>query len=278
MKDEKLTVFLSPGELFCIAGSLGMANLPLISSHYRGYTPEQIREEINKGREVLESRGMIKRFGPRNWEVDASLTGLVESIARPEYCMVLSAWRKNEANQQVFLYLRSRQGLSVTYKDRFFNLSVYREVKMMVKYVLGWLGIAQQSSQGQPEFSLPLMDLRAMLQKIWEKPEEGPAVLTGLGVPASEAGGLAELLNQVSSTSNLSLIIPEGERFNRQGQLFFLNNPMNLWFNESIKPPVDALKFTPVPAGKASLRIDRYLRGKVGEEALAGSEEENQFL
>ncbi|HVN53801.1 MAG TPA: hypothetical protein VMT46_05675 [Anaerolineaceae bacterium] len=279
MKDEKLTIFLSPGELFCIAGSLGLATLPLVGGHYRGRSSEEIREDINRGREVLESRGLIKRFGLRQWEVDSSLTSLVEFIAHPEYALVASSWRKNEFNQQVFLYFKARQCLSLTYKDRFFNLTLYRDLKSVSRYVFTWLGIGQQISNEVPELDLPITDLGALFQDLWaENPDFDPEVLKKAGVPAHDAAHLWEQLSQVTVVSNLTLLVREGERFNREGQLFLLLNQINLWLCETLKTAPGSLKFSPLTAARATGRVDRYLRGKAGEEPAANEEEKNVFL
>jgi hypothetical protein len=279
MKDEKLTIFLSPGELFCIAGSLGLATLPLVGGHYRGRSPEDIREDINKGREVLESRGLIKRFGLRQWEVDASLTSLVEFIAHPEYALIASSWRKNETNQQVFLYFKAHQCLSLTFKDRFFNLTLYREIKSVTRYVFAWLGMGQQVPTDIPELELPIVDVGAFFQNLWsENPEYAPEVLKQAGTPAGNAAHLWEQLSQVTTVSNLTLLLHDGERFNREGQIFLLVNQMNLWMCEILKAAPGTLKFQPMPSNRAALRIDRYLRGKAGEEPPVDEEEKNLFI
>lgn len=276
MKDEKLTIFLSPGELFCIAGSLGLATLPLVGGHYRGRSPEEIREDINRGREVLESRGLIKRFGLRQWEVDASLTSLVEFIAYPEYALVASSWRKNESNQQFFLYFKAHQCLSVTFKDRFFNLALYREIKSVSRYVYSWLGVSQQVSSDVPNLHLPMLDLGALFQSLWaEKPELAPELLHKAGV---EVDRLWEQLSQISMVSNLTLLAHEGERFNREGQLFMLLNQVNLWISEVLKTAPGSFELQPLSASRAALRVERYLRGKAGEEPSADEEEQNVFL
>ena len=279
MKDEKLTIFLSPGELFCIAGSLGLATLPLVGGHYRGRSPEEIREDINRGREVLESRGLIKRFGLRQWEVDGSLTSLVEFIAHPEYAHVASSWRKNEFNQQVFLYFKARQCLSLAFKDRFFNLTLYRDIKSVSHYVFTWLGVGQQISNEVPELDLPITDLGVLFQDLWaENPDLAPEVLKKAGVTAHESAHLWEQLGQITAVSNLTLLVREGERFNREGQLFLLLNHINLWMCEILKTPPASFKFTPLPAAHATGKVDRYLRGKAGEEPSVDEEEKNVFL
>ena len=279
MKDEKLTIFLSPGELFCIAGSLGLATLPLVGGHYRGRSPDEIKEDINRGREVLESRGLIKRFGLRQWEVDGTLTSLVEFIARPEYALVASSWRKNESNQQVFLYFKANQCLSVVYRDRFFNLSLYREIKSVARYVNSWLGMSQQVSYEVPELELPMVDLGTLFQNLWaENPETAPEVLKKAGVANGSAAPLWEQLSQISMVGNLTLLVRDGERFNREGQLFLLLNQVNLWMTEILKTVPPSLKFQPLHVSKASLRVSRYLRGKSGEEHAADEEEKNVFL
>ncbi len=279
MKDEKLTIFLSPGELFCIAGSLGLATLPLVGGHYRGRSPEEVREDINRGREVLESRGLIKRFGLRQWEVDASLTSLVEFIAHPEYALVASSWRKNESNQQFFLYFKAHQCLSVAYKDRFFNLSLYREIKSVSRYVYSWLGMSQQVSTDIPDIELPVVDLGGLFQNLWaENPEFAPEILKKAGVSNGDSARLWEQLSQISMVSNLTLLTHEGERFNREGQLFLLLNQVNLWLGEVLKTAPGSLKFQPLHVNRANLKVERYLRGKAGEEPAVDEEEKNVFL
>jgi hypothetical protein len=278
MKDEKLTFFLSPGELFCIAGSLGMATLPLVGNHYRGRSPEEIRDDINKGREVLESRGLIKRFGLRQWEVDGTLSSLVEFIAHPEYALVASSWRKNETNQQVFLYFKARQCLSLTFKDRFFNLTLYREIKSVSRYVYTWLGVGSQIASEATEIELPLVDLGTLFQNLWsEEPEHAAAVLKAAGI-TGDLTRLGEQLNQVSTFSSLTLLTRDGERFNRDGQLFLLANPMNVWVCEILKTASATFKFLPQLTNRATSRVDRYLRGKSGEEPTVDEEERNLFL
>jgi hypothetical protein len=112
--------------------------------------------------------------------------------------------------------------------------------------------------------------MKTLLDKAWDNSlEKVIEYLEGLGASVVDADRIAQAACQATNASNLTLIYPEeGQRFSRQGQLFFLNSPNNLWYTELIDPSEGLLEFQPIPATRAGQRVERYLRGMVGEDSL----------
>jgi hypothetical protein len=254
-KDDRLTIFLSPGELFWIASYLGYTSLPFLGSPFKNRTNDEVKELLTKGFETLEMRNLIQDQG-KNLQVDPFMQNLVQMIAAPEFTLILSTVRKEEAPIQLFLYTKEQQSISVTQKDRFFNLGLFRESTALERNLTAWLCIGAQPSEKNSAFVLPYNDLIKLMSEIWKNPTLVKETLNEAGISSEVAGGLADILPAATGASVLTRVDWETGTPVKTAQLLLLSNSASLWVCENTDQKSNQIEFRP----ENSILVGKILR------------------
>lgn len=264
MKNEdRITIFLSPGELFWIAGHLGFKNLPFLGAFIRGQSPEEVRITIQAGFESLRERSLVRRLNPRQVEVESTLASVVRLAAVPEYVNVVGSIRKVEAPIQVYVFNARGQRVSVIFKDRFFHFSLYREDSVLQQSLVRWMAISGQISERVTPMQLSVGDIGDLLPKIWAQPDKTSELLQAQGCSAEEAARLVPFFDQIQLYSTLNRVgVVEG-RLVKQSQLTILGSPASLWVNECGEVVPKTLDLQVAPARQAAILVMRYMRPEI---------------
>lgn len=276
-KSDRITIFLSAGELFWITSYLGLRRLPLIGGHYRGRPLEEVRSEILQGYETLENRDLIRKTGARSFDVDPTLLALVNMISAPEYTLLISSTIKNGQGQRIFVYFKENESLSVVYHNRFFNLTLFVNKASLVNSLTGWMQVNMQTSEKTTSIELPQIEIRDLLLKVWEKPEGSVDLLKEIGCGQPQAEKLAETLGSLAWASTLTRVAWKTDQVVKEGQLLFLGNSGNLWINEHLNGADETgnLVLSPTKAQDAQTVIRRYLQENISPSA---PEEDNEVI
>jgi len=271
--DDRFTVFLSPGELFYIAGNQGLKNLPLLSAYFRAQTPEDVRALLQQGLESLTRRNLAHRLNARQVEVDPATTSLVQLVGTPEFVNVIGSLRKGELPVQVYMYFSKGQSLSVIFKERFFHFTMFREEVALQRSLVGWMGIVGQISERGGNM-VPLSgDTSEILQKIWVQPDKAVELLESRGYPKDEAARQAEFLSQITLYSTLNRVKLQDGRLVKQYQVTLMGNAANLWVQETSEENANRAPggMQLLPASQAALFVLRYLKPEV---MMAGGDDQ----
>ena len=271
--DDRFTVFLSPGELFYIAGNQGLKNLPLLSAYFRAQTPEDVRSLLQQGLESLTRRNLAHRLNARQVEVDPATTSLVQLVGTPEFVNVVGSLRKGELPVQVYMYFSKGQSLSVIFKERFFHFTMFREEVALQRSLVGWMGIVGQISEKGGNVPPLAGDTSEILQKIWVQPEKAAELLESRGYSKEEAARQADFLSQITLYSTLNRVRLLDGRLVKQYQVTLMGNAANLWVQETSG---DTAARAPagmqlLPASQAALFVLRYLKPEV---IMAGTDDQ----
>ncbi len=264
MKNEdRITLFLSLGELFWIAGHLGFKNLPFLGAFIRGQSPEELRTIIQAGFESLRERSLVRRLNPREVEVDSTLASVVRLAAVPEYVNVVGSMRKVEPPIQVYVFNAKGQRVSVVFKDRFFHFSLYREDSVLYQSLVRWMGISGQISDRVAPMQLTVGDVGDLLPKLWAQPEKVAELLQNQGYSPEEVTRLAAFFEQIQLYSTLNRVgVVEG-RLVKQSQLTIMGSSANLWWSECGEVVPKTLDLQVAPARQASIMVMRYMRSEI---------------
>jgi len=235
-KDDRLTIFLSPGELFWIASYLGYSSLPFLGSPFKNRTNEQVKDLLTKGYETLEMRNLIQDQGKNMLQVDAFMQNLVQMIAVPEFTLIVSNVRKDEPPIQLFLYFKEQQSISVTQKDRFFNLGLFREAAALERNLTSWLCIGSQTSERNLPVQIPAgSDIIQLMTNVWRYPELVNDTLIEAGIPQENWTNLPEVLPQVTGASVLTRVDWDSGAPVKTAQLILLTNSAAIWASENLE-------------------------------------------
>jgi hypothetical protein len=259
-KEDRITIFLSPGELFWIAGHLGLKTIPLLGGAFRGRSPEEVRTAIQQGFEALINRNLVHRQGLRVVELDSTLTSVVTMVATPDYTILINSMRKDETPFQAYLFFKDSQSISVIFQDRFFHFSLVREDAALQRSLLNWMGIGGQISERALPFRSPVNDLPDLMQKFWAQPDMGVDLLKGTGLSLEDATRQADFFGQIAMVSLFKRINFQTARLSMQGQVVLVGNTGNLWAYEGVETSGELPVFQPLAASKAAGVLARYLR------------------
>jgi hypothetical protein len=270
--DDRFTIFLSPGELFYIAGNQGLKNLPLLSAYFRAQSPDEVRTLLQQGLESLTRRNLAHRLNPRQVEVDPATTSLVKLVGMPDYINVIGSLRKGELPVQVYIYFSKGQNLSVVFKERFFHFTMFREEVALQRSLVGWMGIIGQISERGGNILPPMGDTSEILQKIWAQPEKASELLESRGFSKEEAARQADFLGQITLYSTLNRVRLQDARLVKQYQVTLMGNSANLWVqetsDETTTKGLGGMQL--LPASQAASIVLRYLKPEV---IMAGPDE-----
>ena len=265
-KEDRITIFLAPGELFWLAGHLGYKNIPLLGGVFRGKPPEEMRTAIQQGQETLLNRNLVQRRGLQKVEVDPFLISLIGMLALPEYVNLVSSERKDESPINVYMYFKNGQSVSVIFKDRFFHFSLYRETAVLQRSLMSWMGVLGQLSERAVPLRSPTGDITELMRKVWAQPDTTFELLRAAGVEADDATKQADTISQISLVSLLKRINWQTARLSMQGQLTVLGNSANLWYHEAAEIASETPMLQPVSASRAGLILSRFMRADLSEE------------
>ena len=201
----------------------------------------------------------MRSNGTRNLEVDSTLVNLVKMIGSPEYALLVNTSHRNEPSEQVFLYFKNNQSLSVVYKSRFFHLTLYQTETVLIKNFNGWIGINSQNSEKAVAARLPIGDFRGLLSKVWAGTEKTEEVLSETDISPQDTIKLAEVFNQAATAAMVNRLVWQDGRLTRQGQVTFFSNAANLWYSEESEDSPDAQLLQPITSFNAGDVLRKYL-------------------
>ena len=258
-KDDRITIYVSPGELFWIAGNLKLNSLPLIGGYFRGRTPDQIRDELQQGYSTLDSRGYIISDGTTR-EVDQTLVNLVNMIASPNYALLVSTSSKEGSTVQTYVYVKGSQSLSLVLKSRLYHITLYREEPVLIRSYLEWLGISTQMSEKVVPFRMPQKDLRTLLSKVWLPLPQAQAALQEFGLSQAETNKMIEMLQPFTFVSSVNRLSWQNNQIVKQGSVLLVGNSTAIWLVENPDTSGDPPMLQPMVSKVAASIVNRYLR------------------
>ena len=243
-KDDRVTIFLSPGELFWIATYLGYPSLPFLGGFLKNFTNEQLKDLLSGGLETLEMRNMVQEQG-KVQQIDGLIQSLIGIIAVPEYALIISSIRKSEPPSQYFIYFKDNQSLMVAQKDRFFNLGLFREVSSLERSLISGLGIGPQTSEKASSITLPGLDLIGMLSKVWKDPVASIEIFQKAGLTSEKSQVLIDTLAVITNASVINRIDWEKGTPIKTSELHLINHSTSLWLMETTGPVTASIQLNP---------------------------------
>jgi hypothetical protein len=231
-KDDRVTIFLSPGELFWIASYLGYNSLPFLGGFLKNLSNEQIKDLLNDGLETLEMRSLVQDQG-KVLQIDGLIQSLVGIIAVPEFALIISTVRKAEPPNQFFIFFKENRSLMVAQKDRFYNLGLFREASSLERSLNTWLGIGSQTSEKAFTLQLPGSDLIGLLSKVWKDPLTAIEILQKAGISSDKTQSIIDVLALLTNASVVNRVDWEKGTPIKTSQLFLINHSTSLWLMET---------------------------------------------
>lgn len=259
MDNDKYTIQLTCGELFCVASALGLMLLKLPKDPYAGFLVDEIQAEIAQGRQSLIERGLLRELTPVQWDIESVLTTLVAWMAAPEYSLEVSSLHRKKGKNQAVLYFRQGQGLVLEEQDRLYTLTLFRDPSALKDHLLACLYLSQQSSKGASFTLIPDTDLGTLLPLAWSDPTETIEMLQAGGITPEEALHSAKLLGQMDFASTITRISENKERTEEQDQTLFLGNDEFLWATETKISHPELVNVLGMRMAQADEIVDQYL-------------------
>jgi hypothetical protein len=258
-KDDRVTIFLSPGELFWLSTYLGYSSLPFLGGFLKNLSNEQIKELLQSGLETLEMRNLVQDQG-KVLQVDGLIQNLIGIIAVPEFALIISTIRRAEPPNQFFIYFKDGRSLMVSQKDRFYNLGLFREASTLERTLTNHLGITTQGSEKASAYLLPGADFIGLLSKVWKDPTTAVDIIQKAGFPPEKSQDLVNSLSVMTNANVVNRIDWEKSTPVKTSQMFILNHLTSLWLMETTGTIPSLIQLIPQNAIYAGNTIRRFIQ------------------
>jgi len=235
----------STREMLYLVASLNLPYSLMVGDPFRGYSKENLKHEIERGRQTLEEKRVLSKIGPNEWELDSRLMGVFDVVKSSPYNLLITTLTAPAKISQVMYYFYDRQSLSFSLEGHLYQVNIYHDEKAMTTFLLPILGIGEQLSQGFPSLKLPATSFASTMLAVWNKPEEIAATLQAAGVEEEEAPAMAPSLGLVHAAS-IFIVQPKVEGAARKRVGYLLNAKACLWWSEAESSQQGLLTFTPL--------------------------------
>lgn len=257
-KDDRISIFLSPGELYCIAGSLGYPTLPLLNSYFQKIPVEELKLMLLEGLESLKNRSLIWDEGGKTM-TDLTLRNLVEVIARPQYTLGILNISRADPPSHSFIFFKSGQSLAVTQKGRYFNLSLFRDRVALKRTLDSWVGLGTQVSDKAKMIHLPSMETAIkMMTMIWKEPNKVAQMFEAAGHNEKEVDELIKVLTPCTFFSSLTRLNWDDNISTQVSRLLVFGNATTLWAQEVNQNNAILPDFKPFHVSDLSVMLRKY--------------------
>mgnify|MGYP005857641555 CR=1 FL=1 len=245
---QSITLALTSREMLFLIAYLKLPNTILIGNPFREASPDQLRDDLMKGRTTLIERRMLRRASATEWEFDSQLRFMLPFLTTPEYLLTIQTINAEGASHKMVIFFRENRGASLVYKSPYYHITLYNDDQVLLNFLLPVLNVGQRFSQGFTSFYTPSTGLLNILQQVWKEPESAQQLLHSGGVPEKEVEKSASYLAQIETASAILLSPKETRQDVKPNVAFLLVSKACLWWNEKVENETRLLLFDPIPS------------------------------
>lgn len=231
------SINLTLGELLFAAAQAGLERLPLPALGGQPLSPDQLAAEQHAGRELLETRGLLRRAAD-GWRLEAFLAAAVHWLAAPDRAWMLRRFQRGGGESQLAAFLKARQILLAEHRHAEFRLSVRDGLRESAEQLCAWMGLDQQAATAAP---LPALNRQNFL-----------ALQAALAGPLADgAAREPSSWSRVEFVSSLTWVAWAGGSPRAEAELGFAGSRAELWRLDRPADAPDTILPVPVAAAQA---------------------------
>jgi hypothetical protein len=232
MEEHKLEqMMFGTSEILYLVATLGLPYSIMLGDPFRGYSKDNLKVELEKGKKALEDKHLLLKKTLRDYDIDGRILGLFQLIQHAQYSLLINVFKTPGEISQLLYYFYQGQCLMMTLEGRYYRIFMYQNEKSMINYLMPLLGVLRQISQGYQPVKLPLAQFSTCLLSAWKNPEDALPRLTTAGLTEDDAKASLEVLIGANSASIL-LLQPRADKNIPQKVGYLISGSKCLWWGE----------------------------------------------
>lgn len=227
MNNKYFTLTLTHSEMLCAATALGFATLPLPIQANKILTGVAFQEEIHRGYELLQKRGLLQTLSRSKWQLDNLVVILTHWLATPDATLRLDVWKIDGIQRQAILFFWQMQTLWVQPEADAYQITFFEALEDWREYSANWIGCLAESGETL-EMLLPPVNLMTFLPQLQRNLVDMEPILRRAEVLPEIAQQVTTKLRSVNQVITLIWRSERGEQEKMQ-QVLLLSTPTETW-------------------------------------------------
>jgi hypothetical protein len=244
---------LARGELYWLAGSFGVTNLPIPDDAWRGLSAQDYEVDVQKGNASLLTRGLIRPSPGFGWQVDRLPSAIIQwlssanSLLRKEYIPKIGETRI------AHFFTSGEQGLSVEIDTDVAHFTLYETRAVLIEAIFNLLALPTTAKNTETAYQLPQPE--AFLPAAWKNPELSEKMLRAAGT-FDKVEDVTTWVKSLEYVIVVSKVQVDGRGNKTTGQFSICGDKKLVWGGEVENEKVS---FALVPSKELTAIIDRML-------------------
>jgi hypothetical protein len=252
-KKSIYTLDLARGELYWLAGSFGVTNLPIPDDAWHGLSMEAYEADVQKGNASLLARGLIRPSPGFGWQVDRLPSAIIQWLSSANSLLRVEFIPKNEPTRIAHFFTSGEQGLSVEIDTDAAHFTLYGSCAVLAEAILSWLALPTTAKNAEGTYQLPQPE--AFLPAAWKNPKLSEKMLRAADILV-KGKDITTWINSLEYIVILNKVQMDGHRYQITDQFSVCGDKKLIWGGEVENKKVT---FTPVPNKELNATIDKML-------------------
>jgi hypothetical protein len=252
-KNSTYTLDLGRGELYWLAGSFGVTNLPVPDDAWRGHSMETYEADIQKGNASLLTRGLIRPSPGFGWQVDRLPSAIIQWLSSANSLLRVEYIPKNETTRIAHFFTSGEQGLSVEIDSDAAHFTLYETRPVLIEAILNLLALPTTAKKAEAAYQLPQPE--AFLPAAWKNPKLSEKMLKAADILV-KGKDITTWITSLEYVVILNKVQVDGRKYNIIDRFSICGDKKFIWGGEVENEKVT---FTPVLIKKITATIDKML-------------------
>jgi hypothetical protein len=226
MNDNPFTITFTTAELLCAATALGLAAAPVQMNP--PLTGAALQNEIYRGYELLQQRGLVQVLGTARWQIDNMLAILTHWLVSADSTLQLDVWENDGNQRQARLLFWRDEALWQQSESDTHYLTLFPTGDGWVKHSVAWLGPFPETP-GELVLTIPSVELATFLPKLSQNPSDWGPVLQRVGLPPEIVSQTVDKLATLMEAAILTWQCEANGEQKAMQQAVILRTPTEVW-------------------------------------------------
>jgi len=247
------TLDLARGELYWLAGSFGVTNLPVPDDAWHGLSMEAYEADVQKGNASLLARGLIRPSPGFGWQVDRLPSAIIQWLSNANSLLRLECIPKIGETRIAHYFTSGDQGLSVEIDTDVAHFTLYKSRAVLTEAILSWLALPTTAKNVEAAYQLPQPE--AFLPAAWKNPKLSEKMLRAADI-LDKGKVITTWINSLEYVVILNKVQVDGRIYNVIDRFSICGDKKLIWGGGLEKEKVS---FIPVLNKELTATIDKML-------------------
>jgi hypothetical protein len=250
-KNSTYILDLARGELYWLAGSFGVTNLPIPDNAWGGLSAQTYEADIHKGNASLLARGLIRPSPGFGWQVDRLPSAIIQWLSNANLLLRVDYIPKNETTRIAHFFTSGEQGLSVEVDTDAAHFTLYETRAVLIEAIFNLLALSTTAKNTEAAYQLPQPE--TFLPAAWKNPELSEKMLRAAGT-FDKGKDITTWINSLEYVVILNKVQVDGRKYKITDQFSICGDKKLIWGGGVENEKVS---YTPFPNKELTSIIDR---------------------